>query len=237
MFYGRSTLSGGPAHARQDGDMHPVGRRGVVLGGLAGAAVAASADPSASSTTGAARRGPRVLVVGAGLAGLTTAYRLRSSTDWQVDVHDARDRVGGRTHTVRDLPGGLYCEAGGSFISTGDVSIRAIARELDVPLVDLDPIWPRGGYAYQFDGAARTTCRGLPRAPATVPGQAERQFRHLPWPIRYGAHDPDAVRLDRMTVAEWIERHVDAAGVRSTATGCAPTSRPTTPRRWRRRAP
>jgi monoamine oxidase len=185
----------------QNDAMRSIGRRGVLLGGLAGAAVASAPAPVQ------ARGGPQVVVVGAGLAGLTAAHRLRRRTGWRVAVHEARERVGGRTHTVRDLPGGLYGEAGGSFISTGDRAIRGLARELGVHLVDLDPIWPAGGYAYRFGGRVQTHAEVF-RGQSAAWREAERQFRRLPWPIRYGERQPDAVRLDRMTVAEWLERHV-----------------------------
>lgn len=147
------------------------------------------------------------MVVGAGLAGLTAAHRIRLRTGWPVAVHEATARIGGRAYTVRDLPGGLHCEAGGAFISTGDAAIRSLARELHVPLLDLDPVWPDGAQAYYFDGRRRTRDR-VHRGAAAAERVAERAFRTIPWPIRHGTHDPDVVRLDRMTVAEWIGRHV-----------------------------
>lgn len=137
-----------------------------------------------------------MVVVGAGLAGLTTAYRLRERTGWPVVVHEARDRVGGRAFTVRDLPGGRTCEAGGSFISTGDRAIRGLARELRVPLVDLDPTWPAGGYRYRFAGRARTRAEVFDGRDA-IWREASRQHREV---------DPE--RLDRLTIAEWLERYV-----------------------------
>ncbi|MEP9362870.1 NAD(P)/FAD-dependent oxidoreductase [Nocardioides sp. CN2-186] len=181
--------------------MHTVGRRGVLLGGLAGAAVAGSARPSA------ARGAPRVVVVGAGLAGLTTAHRLRQRTGWRVEVHEARDRVGGRALTVRDLPGGLHAEAGGSFVSTGDHAFRNLARELRVGLTDLDTVWPSGGYDYRFAGRNRSRAAVLHGRPE-VAREAEREFGRIPWPVRHGTRDPEALRLDRMTASAWVERHV-----------------------------
>jgi monoamine oxidase len=171
--------------------MHPVGRRGVLLGGLGGALAArAVAAPRE-------RGGPRIVVVGAGLAGLTAAHRIHRRTGHPVAVHEARDRVGGRAYTVRDLPGGRRCEAGGAFISSGDQAIRDLARELHVPLVDLDPIWPAGGTRFRFDGHARSRDE-VHRGRAAIWREAARQHRHV-----------DPAHLDRMTITAWIERYVE----------------------------
>lgn len=175
-----------------------VRRRDVLRAGLAVPALALTQAAAARR-----RADPRVVVVGAGLAGLTAAYRIHRATGWQVSVHEASTRVGGRAYTIRGLPGGLHAEAGGTFISTGDWSIRGLAKDLDVRLLDLDPLWPGGGYAYFFDSRRR---RGgdVFRGEWKTARVAERQFRTIPWQITHGENDPQAVRLDRMTVAEWI---------------------------------
>jgi len=61
---------------------------------------------------GAARPPKKVVIVGAGLAGLSAAYELVQSGH-QVTVLDARDRPGGRVLTLRDtFADGQYAEAG-----------------------------------------------------------------------------------------------------------------------------
>ena len=54
---------------------------------------------SASSVFGE-NKSPKVVVVGAGLAGLTTAVRLQQK-GMDVDVYEARNRVGGRILTAK----------------------------------------------------------------------------------------------------------------------------------------
>ena len=68
---------------------------------------------------------PDVLVVGAGLAGLTCAYELHREGR-QVTVLEARDRVGGRVHTTR-LENDEVAELGAEWIMPGDEAIRDLA--------------------------------------------------------------------------------------------------------------
>src|SRR5436305_13466012 len=56
-----------------------------------------------------------VVVIGAGLAGLTAARRL-AAAGLRVTVLEARDRVGGRVHTLREPGCPVPVEAGAEFV-------------------------------------------------------------------------------------------------------------------------
>src|SRR5690348_4391288 len=60
---------------------------------------------------------PRVLVIGAGMAGLVAA-RLLHDSHFPVTVLEARDRLGGRLWTDESL--GVPCDLGGSWIHGAD---------------------------------------------------------------------------------------------------------------------
>lgn len=71
----------------------------------------------------------RIVVVGAGMAGLVAAYELtRSGHD--VLVLEARSRPGGRILTWRDFPSGLYAEAGASTVAEHHKLTRQYIAEL-----------------------------------------------------------------------------------------------------------
>lgn len=55
-----------------------------------------------------------VIVIGAGFAGLTAARDLAAQNNLNVLLLEARDRIGGRTCTVKEL-GGEY-EVGGQWV-------------------------------------------------------------------------------------------------------------------------
>ena len=78
-----------------------------------------------------------VVIVGAGIAGLTAGWRLRQQ-GVAVRVFEAQDRVGGRMLSLRNyFPDGQVIELGGELIDTDHVRIRALATELELPLDDL----------------------------------------------------------------------------------------------------
>ena len=67
----------------------------------AGAGAVALAALGRLTPAARAAASPRIVVVGAGLAGLTCAYRLRRA-GYVCQVFDASGRVGGRCWTIRD---------------------------------------------------------------------------------------------------------------------------------------
>jgi monoamine oxidase len=66
----------------------------------------------------------RVVIVGAGLAGLVAGYELKRQGH-EVVILEAQNRVGGRIHTLRTFAPGLYAEAGGMRIPRAhDLTLR-----------------------------------------------------------------------------------------------------------------
>jgi monoamine oxidase len=84
-----------------------------------------------------ARAQKRVVILGAGLAGLSAAYQLtRSGHD--VTILEARSRAGGRVHTLHEpFADGLHAEAGAMFIPESHDLTMQYVRLFRLPLIPI----------------------------------------------------------------------------------------------------
>jgi monoamine oxidase len=79
-------------------------------------------------------RPPSVIIVGAGFAGLAAARDLHAR-GFHVRLVDARSRIGGRVHTIRDgFAEGQHGEAGGELIDREHTAARELAQSLGLKL-------------------------------------------------------------------------------------------------------
>jgi monoamine oxidase len=147
-----------------------------------------------------------VLIVGAGIAGLTAAYRLQQA-GVRVDVVEASRRVGGRLRSLRNVAGNPgVVEMGGEFIDTRHTAVRSLATELGLELADLrladTGLEPEVLF---FQGHRISQQQVIEEFAPLAKRIADDLQRLSDRPISY--HDPSkaAVRLDRLSIAEYLE--------------------------------
>jgi monoamine oxidase len=135
--------------------------------GAAAATAAATALPAraqaatkAKAAAGAASATADVVVIGAGLAGLTAARDLVAAGK-SVVVLEARDRVGGRVLNV-DLGTGVITEGGAEFIGPTQDRIAALAKDVGV---DTFPTYNTGDNVYFRNGMATRYSASGPLGP------------------------------------------------------------------------
>jgi monoamine oxidase len=150
----------------------------------------------------------RVLIIGAGLAGLSCAHLLKKR-GIKATVFEASQRAGGRCSTNREVFGDQYVEEGGEFINSAHTEIRSLAREMGLKLEDLWDYYDRfGGDDIYFIDGARYTEEDAFNDFLTVRDQLRADLRAAPFPTTWDKHTPRAVELDNMTMAAWIEAYV-----------------------------
>jgi monoamine oxidase len=180
-------------------------RRELLAGGAGLAAAAMLSGPIPRALAGS---GPRIVVVGAGLAGLTTAYRLKQA-GYQADLYEASDRVGGRCWTRRgDFAEGQIAEHGGELIDQGHTQTRQLAQELGLDLDNLlsaevngtEPLYYFDGQPYTYEQATRDIKQ--------IWQQLHRDVSEASYPTLFNLSTERGRELDEMSIAQWIQAYV-----------------------------
>lgn len=150
----------------------------------------------------------RIVIVGAGLAGLTAAYRLHQS-GYESRVFDANVRVGGRTFTLRDPAFGGKVELGGELIDSGHAALLSLARELELSVVDLASDSAGLEQETYFVGEERYRLHEMVELfrPLAPPLLRDRSALGDTLSVTCWDASPRARELDRMSLSEWLEAH------------------------------
>ncbi len=152
---------------------------------------------------GAARpqAGDTVAILGAGVSGLTTAYRLQKA-GVRCEIFEASDRVGGRIFTRPDFnKDGMFCELGGELVDTDHEDLIALAGELGVEIQELKAE-DKGLDLYYFGGKHFTDEQLIPlfqpfakRLAEDQGGLYDDKEELLPEP---------AAKFDKLSIAEYL---------------------------------
>jgi monoamine oxidase len=161
------------------------------------------------------RRDADVVVVGAGLAGLSAARELVAARR-NVLVIEARDRVGGRTVNA-SIGAGRVVEMGGQWVGPTQDRLLALAGELGI---ETFPTYHEGRNLLELRGKLRRYRGTIPRLAPHVLLDIDRARRRLRRAARRVPADapwtaPKAGELDSQTLASWLRKAARTKKARS----------------------
>jgi monoamine oxidase len=190
-------------------------RRTAIAGAAAAAALAQVEVADAAKRKKHKRRKPKpprradVIVVGAGLSGLTAARQIAFKGK-SVIVLEARNRVGGRMLN-HDIGGGHVTELGAQFVGPTQDHIIGLADQLKVDRFDT---YDTGLNVYYTNGSRQTFSDTLPTgaAPAQVAPEAALAVAQLDQmstqvPVDAPWESSNAVDWDSQTLYTWLKNN------------------------------
>ncbi|HYD02144.1 MAG TPA: NAD(P)/FAD-dependent oxidoreductase [Phycisphaerales bacterium] len=173
----------------------------TLISGVGGCASPASAPP-------ATRTGKRVIVIGAGFAGLACAHELMSA-GVDVRVLEARNRVGGRVLSFNNACGGEFVpgrnvEGGGELIGVNHPTWVALAGHFELellPLSEEENLRTAALYRRQIveTDRAEKLWEQLEAAHETLNASAQAVDADEPW------KSPNAAALDAQSLRPWFD--------------------------------
>ncbi len=148
---------------------------------------------------------PKTAIVGAGIAGLNCAYKLRKA-GVPVEVFEASSRIGGRMFTAKNLLApGLTTEMGGEFIDSGHEEMLALVKEFRLSMFDFKkPIPKIRNEAFFFDGRHLSEAQVI-KAFIPLARQISADYASLGEEVSYRV-DGNGKKLDNTSIAEYLDR-------------------------------
>ncbi|MEU0405199.1 flavin monoamine oxidase family protein [Streptomyces sp. NPDC006197] len=152
-----------------------------------------------------------IVVIGAGLAGLTAARAIRAAGR-SVTVLEARDRVAGR-NLGHHLVNGVPVEMGGQWIGPTQTEVLKLITEFGL---ETFPTYDAGSAVTLYDGTPTTYSDetfGLSEEAAVEVGRLQGELEALAGTVSLSSPwlSPQAAELDRKTVDEWLRTKTDNA--------------------------
>ena len=192
------------------GEERRTDRRGLLKGAgaaLVGATVLGRlAEPA--TARGAPPQGTRIVVVGAGLAGLTCAYRLKQA-GYAAQIFEASDRIGGRCFTGRgDFDDGQIYEHGGELIDNNHLQMKQLVQELGFGLDNLYSAEANGTEQLGYFSGRPYSFAQMTNDLKAIWQQIHSDVSAASYPTLYNSSTERGRELDRMTLYQWIERYV-----------------------------
>ncbi len=166
-----------------------------------------------------ARQTRTVIVAGGGLAGLSAAYELQKS-GYVVTLLEARDRVGGRVHTIHEpFAEGVYAEAGAATFGDFHELVQHYARTFNLPVIPASDAPDSLAAVYYMNGQLLNTSDRAMR----WPGDLAAEEKSLSWhglrrkyldpavrdignPLAAGWPPPSLAKYDSVSIEELLRK-------------------------------
>jgi monoamine oxidase len=182
---------------------------------VAGIALAGTSTMGRFARAAYAAGDASVAVVGAGLAGLTCAYRLKQA-GVNATLYEAHPtRLGGRCWTERSFADRQVAEHGGELIDQGHQAMRQLAQELGFPLDNLLQAQPKGTEDFFYVNGGKYPLAQLEEDLNGIYQKLHKDVSAASYPTLYNLYTQRGWDLDHMSIIDWLDETIPNGGSKS----------------------
>jgi monoamine oxidase len=189
-------------------------RRGLLKRtATAGAAIAGASTMGRFAKAAYGGSAPRIAIVGAGLAGLTCAYRLKQA-GLNAQIYEASSRIGGRCWSIHDFDP-LVAEHGGELIDQAHTAMRQLAQELGFPLDNLLQAQPKGTEDFFYVNGVHYQYSQLVDDLNGIYQKLHKDVSAASYPTLWNLYTQRGWELDHMSIIDWLNETIPNGGAQS----------------------
>lgn len=151
----------------------------------------------------------RIVIVGAGIAGLNAALTLQDAGFDSV-IYEAADRVGGRIHSdMTTWADGMVSEWCGEFIDSDHETLLGLIKRFGLKTIGLGELVPSHAQTILYFFNRYYRFGDLAQGFQSIYPIFAQQMQQAGFPTTYAHFTETGYRLDHLSVYDWIEQYVE----------------------------
>ncbi len=152
---------------------------------------------------------PRIVIVGAGIAGLNAALTLQDAS-LPCHIYEAAAHIGGRMHSdTTTWADGMVSEWCGEFIDSDHTTIHALVTRFELQLINLGQHIASKAQTTMYYRNRYYSAQEFTRDFRILAPILKQQYQAVDFPTTHTHFTETAKRLDHMSVYDWVAKYVE----------------------------
>jgi monoamine oxidase len=150
----------------------------------------------------------RIVIVGAGIAGLNAALTLHDA-GLPCTIYEAANYIGGRMHSDSTTwAEGMATDICGEFIDYNHYTVLKLIKRFGLTAINLNQAMTQDSEPLTFFAGKYSSSNRMYSYPRWFSRLLQEQIQQVGYPTTYNSYTETGYRLDHISVYDWIEQYV-----------------------------
>lgn len=152
---------------------------------------------------------PRIVIVGAGIAGLNAALTLQDA-GFASSIYEASNHIGGRMHSdTKTWANDMVSEWCGEFIDSDHKTIHSLVTRFGLQLIHMGKYVADNAQTTMYYNNHYYDAQAFVRDFSVIAPTLQQQYEKAGFPTTYTHFTETAYELDHMSVYDWVAQHIE----------------------------